>query len=285
MTLEPNPDKNTILRYLWRMKYFISLIFFCFPLSSIHAQQLLTPQAQALGGQSVHLTGTEALFGNPAGLAQLKSWTATAAFERRFLLADLNLMGAATALPTRSGTFSLAAQNFGFEEFRQQTLALGYGRKLSQRLLLGGQLDFYQTQIEEYGNSGLVSFNIGLQAIISEELTLGTQVINPAPVEVAAGENLPTVFRAGAAYRPSQNVMAAFELEKDVDFPLRVKAGFAYQAAEVLSLRVGFSSDPGQFHFGIGLNISENLIVDTAIRYHQTLGLTPSVGVTFNGNN
>ena len=264
------------------MRHLMAILLFSIGLlTAANAQQLLTAQAQGMGGQSVFLQGESALFGNPAGLATMENWAAMAAFERRFLLADLDLLGAAAALPTRSGSFGLLVQRFGFEEFVQQKFALGYGRKLARHLLLGGQVDFWQTQIDEYGSTGTLSFELGLQARISEELVLGTHLINPAPVELAEGEDLPTIVRAGAAYQPSKNVTAAFELEKDVDFPLRVKAGVEYRAAPILQLRAGFSSNPGVFHFGLGLHLPKGLRVDTAMRYHQTLGMTPTVGLGY----
>lgn len=208
---------------------------------------------------------------------------AFAAFERRFVLADLDLMAVAVALPTRSGTFGLGVQNFGFEEFRQQKIGLTYARPLSKMLYLGGQINYFNTRIPEYGSNGSLTFDLGLQAEISDELVLGAFIGNPAQLEFAEGENLPTVMKFGASYLPSKKVNVGFELEKDVDFPLRVRAGLEYQAAEPLTVRTGFSSDPGTFHFGLGLRLANGLVVDTAMRYHQTLGLTPSVGLRFEG--
>jgi hypothetical protein len=85
----------------------------------------------------------------------------------------------------------------------------------------------------------------------------------------------------GLAYMPSGKASFALELEKDVDFPLRLKGGVEYRPVEPLFLRAGFGNNPSMVHFGIGLAIGTALNVDLASSYHQTLGLSPSASVSY----
>ena len=78
--------------------------------------------------------------------------------------------------------------------------------------------------------------------------------------------------------------MTAIELEKDIDFPLRIRYGLEYQIKDKLYLRIGYSSRPSNFHLGFGIYINDQLMIDVGNKYDQTLGLTPSasIGYVFN---
>ena len=88
----------------------------------------------ALGGGGVAFTGLSSLGNNPAGLADLTTWGTSVQAEQRFLLADLQLLSAAGALPTASGNFGVQINYFGFEGYNEQKIGLSYGRKLFDQL-------------------------------------------------------------------------------------------------------------------------------------------------------
>lgn len=79
------------------------------------------------------------------------------------------------------------------------------------------------------------------------------------------------------------------DAEKDLDFPVAIRAGIEVWAIDILALRGGFttglSSDggaPARLSGGIGVR-SGMIRADITAEYHETLGLTPavSIGVEF----
>ena len=100
-------------------------------------------------------------------------------------------------------------------------------------------------------------------------------------VEVAAGEHLPTIFRLGLAYLPSERVMLTAEVEKDIDFPARTKVGVEYRLVEQVQLRTGIATNPVNVAFGMGYQFKNGLTFDLASVYHQWLGFTPTASLVF----
>lgn len=255
-------------------------LFFIFSSYCSFGQDLLTARSQALGGTATFAQNADAALANPAGLVGVENWFASASFERRYLLADLDFIGVAGGFSTASGSFGFAIEQFGFAEFKQQEISIGYGRKLSTKLSIGGKVKYHRIDINEYGSENAIGFELGLQARLSKELLIGTHLLNPIPTNRVSLDDFASIFRVGAAFIPTEKVMVGFELEKDIDFPVRVKAGVEYGATERFDIRAGFSSEMGQVHFGFGLDVSEQISIDTAIRYHQTLGMTPTFGLS-----
>lgn len=263
------------------MKTYFTLAVFLL-VANAHAQVFTQgAKSAAMGNVGAIFKDEQSLLGNQAGLGAMENFAVLVAAQRRFMLSELDAVAAGVALPTRSGTFGLLVQNFGYSEFRQQKIGLAYGRRLFENFYAGASFDYFQTRIPEYGSKGAVSVQIGLQAQLSKQLLLGAHVANPGKVEIAEGDRLPTIFNLGLAWTPSPKTSLAIEVEKDIDFPLRAKGGIEYQAAKPLYLRLGVASNPTTAHFGLGILIKESIKVDVASSYHQVLGFSPSVGVGY----
>lgn len=260
----------------------IFLLLFWAAAQTVAAQyQFQPPAAAGMGNATVAQTGMVGLYGNPAGLSSLENWGAMAFAERRFLLSELQIVSAGAALPTRSGNFGLVVQRFGFSAFHQQKLGLAYARKLGSGLAVGVLLDYFQTRIEEFGSRNTFTFEAGCQAAITPKLSIGAYVFSPAQVELADGENLPTIMRMGLAYRSSSKALLAVEVEKDIAHDYRIKGGFDYQLVDNVHLRAGFQTSPATFHFGFGYRIGQQFQADAAMSSHTNLGFSPSAGVTY----
>jgi hypothetical protein len=235
----------------------------------------------AMGNANVVFTDSYSLLGNQSGLAFTEKMSALVSVERRFMLSEIQSLAAGIALPTKSGCLGLTMQRFGFEGFRQQKLGLIYARKLFQNFSIGSEIDYFQTRIPDYGSKGLLSFEIGLMAKLGKQFLAGTHLSNPVKIEMAEGQSLPTIFKFGLAFLPSEKATAIMELEKDIDFPLRIKGGFEYCPVDVFCIRAGFSSNPSTIHIGMALRLNQTFRVDTSGSFHQPLGFSPAGTVIF----
>ncbi len=266
------------------MKQILHIFLFLNTIYSF-AQNSATFPAGARGAgmanASVTFTDIYSAFSNQAGLADLKQLTATAFAEQRFFVKELQALAAAAALPTHSGTFGITLHHFGFEGFNEQKFGIAYARQLLDGLSIGTQILLLNTSIPEYGNKMNLTFELGMITQLFPQLQLGAHVYSPVQIEFANGENLPTIFKIGIAYLPSEKLTCNLEVEKDIAFPARTKFGLEYQAAQQVQLRTGIATNPTTLAMGVGYRLNNGLALDVATSYHQWLGFTPTVGFLY----
>jgi hypothetical protein len=262
--------------------------------ASGHAQSLGPAghggRAQALGNASATLAGEVwAVANNPAGLASLTRPTAGLYFENRYLLPSLNLAAVAGALPlgevepaaaglparASRGVVAFEAQRFGGVLYNELRLGVAYGYQLGV-LHIGGRLDALQVSFQDLGSRRVLAASLGGQAdILPRRLTLGIHLYNLTQTRLFAyqDERVPTVLRAGLAYRPGQQVLLLAEAEKDVEREAGLKAGIEYHPAPAVALRLGYASLSQQASGGVGLRAGD-FQLDYAAGWHAALGLS-----------
>ena len=259
------------MRFLW----FISFMLL---LAQAQAQQLSRDvRGMGMGEAGVALTGGSALFANPAGMAKVRQTNFLAGANSRFELAELTSVWLGATLPLSHGTFGLRLEAFGFDTWKQQRAALSYARSLFHQVRLAVGFSYLQNSIAGYGRQGRVSGGFGLQADLKKDLTLGVAVDNPFLIHFAEGDYLPTRFNAGLAWRVSDRLLVATQLDKTLDYELRFRSGFEYAPIEKLQVRFGFATGPAEYSGGAGLELSKGMCLEMAATYHQVLGFSPAV--------
>ena len=224
---------------------------------------------------------------NPAAWASLDERRAALQVSQAFGLAELRLGALSAAAPTGVGTVALAARTYGFSERRETRVKLGLARSLalspSRRLDVGVAAGVETAVTEGYGSETAVLLDLGVQGAVLPGLRIGL-----------AGRNLLAIARddaadlrqsaatvpglsVGIAYRPSDRATVVLDADQD-DFGLSVRAGAEVFVVPALALRVGASSAPVRFTAGAGVRL-DRLRADLAVESHETLGLTPAVGV------
>ncbi len=245
----------------------------------------MPPQAGArgiaMGNSGVIFKDVYSLFSNQAGLAYLEEVYVVAFGERRFGTSGINGAAAGIAYPIANGTFGLQLQYFGIDLYNEQRVGLAYARKLMDNLSLGIQFDYLNTKITDYGNKGLLTFEIGMLAQVSKQLSLGLHLYSPMRVEIIDGENLPTLLKLGMGYQASKKVLVTIEAEKDIDFDLIIKGGVEYYLHPAVAIRIGAANNPTLVSFGTGFRLKDGISIDLASSYHQTLGFSPGFSMRY----
>ncbi len=254
-------------------------------------------RAQALGNASATLGGEVwAVANNAAGLGTLTRPTAGAYFENRYLIPSLNVAAvalavplgmaepAAAGLPARAsrGVVGLEAQRFGGVLYSEVRVGAAYGYQLGV-VRVGGRLDALQVSFQDLGSRRTAVASLGGQAdILPQRLTLGVYLYNLTQAKLAdyQDERVPTVLRAGLAYRPGKQVLLLAEAEKDVEREAGFKAGIEYLPAPAVALRLGYASLSQQSTAGVGLRAGEWQL-DYAAGWHQALGLSQYFSVSW----
>ena len=236
-----------------------------------------------LAHSSVTLSDVWSGHHNQAGLTGLTSTTAGIFYENRYLLPELSLKAGIVAVPLKNGAFGLSFSYFGFALYNESKVGLAYAQKIGNKVSAAVQLDYLNTRIAEgYGSKGLFAGEAGIQAHLTNNLTIGVHIFNPTRTKLAEynNERVPTIMRLGLDYKFSKKVFVSVETEKDAGHKAVFKAGLEYHVIEQLYLRTGISTNPGLNTFGFGLELKQ-FKIDFASSLHSVLGYSPQLSLTY----
>lgn len=237
----------------------------------------------SLSNASTTLSDVWSYHHNPAALASLKQLEIGLAYENRYLLREFQNQAFALAIPIRKGVFSVGGQFHGFELYRTQRIGLGYSLQLTEKMAAGVQMNYQGIRIDQYGNTGTVTGELGFLADISSQVKLGFSVYNLGRNEAIPGTNdrYSTFMRLGLGYQVSKQVLALIEAEKEIESRLRVKGAIEYQLSTPFFLRLGAAVNPVEISGGFGYHIKKTFKIDIGSAWHQQLGWSPHVSFSY----
>ena len=241
-------------------------------------------RSSGMANSSVSLSDVWSAQQNQAGLGFLHNYSAGVYYENRFLLKELSIRGAVVAVPVKGGTFGLCITNFGYTSYNENKYSLSFAKSFGNKLSAGIALDYLTTKIAEGdGTKGVFAAEFGFQAKPIKGLTIGFHIYNPTRTKLADyyNERIPTIIRLGADYNFSDVVLLAVETDKDISQKANFKAGIEYRVVKEFYLRIGIATNPTLSSFGFGLNL-KNIKIDISTSYHQVLGFSPQLGLTYN---
>lgn len=226
---------------------------------------------------SQHHTSAFSFLGNQAALASSSTLMAGIFSERRFMLQELSFYQVAATLPTRTGNFGLAGTYFGNTSNTETEIGLAYGRKLSDKVAIGGQFNYYTQRIPQYYSAGAISVEAGILLKVNEQVQAGFHIYNPNGSKLAkTGEKLPAMYTIGFGYEPSDRFLLSGEVLKIEDEKVNFKAIASYQFDKRLYTRVGINTAQNVYSIAGGVQLSSlSLEVMTAV--HPQLGITPGL--------
>jgi hypothetical protein len=173
-----------------------------------------------MGNASVALGGEVwALGNNVAGLGEINQTSVGFYAENRYFSSALNVGALAFAMPlggtvpgatataparAKAGVLGLEAQRFGGTLYNETRVGAGYGYRFGL-ISLGARVDALQVSIEGLGSRRVLLGSLGGQAeLVPNRLTFGVYLynLNQAKLAEYQNERVPTVLKAGLAYRP-----------------------------------------------------------------------------------
>ena len=201
--------------------------------------------------------------------------------EQRFLTNAVNSYNMVAVMPIQKyGVAGLNINYFGFGDYNEQKIGLIYARQLSKSFSLGLQLDYLSTRIPTYGQANSFTTELGFVYKMNKQLQLGAHAYNLVRTALPNGDRLPTIFKMGIAYLPSEKVSIYSELQKNINNPLDFKLGLEYRPVEKFYSRIGFNTAPFKMSGGFGF-VKNNLSIDAAVSYHQILGFSPALSLSY----
>lgn len=238
----------------------------------------------ALSHASVSFSDVWSAFHNQAGLSGVNNLSTGFFYESKFQIDELSLVSGSLVLPIPSGNFGFSFFQFGKGNFKENKFGLAFAKQLTNNFSAGIQIDYLSQVFPENSRAkGFVTFEGGIIYAASEALILGAHVFNPllGGIETLNGKHkVPAIYRLGGQYYFDKMVLAVFEVEKDTESPLLLKAGIEFQPVEKLALRFGVSGKPFRTTTGLGYTFGK-ITTDIGFSYHGNLGITPSVSLQF----
>ena len=242
------------------------------------ARQSLIPSYIKTGAYSNKQTDVFSFSENQAALTRIKTFSAGAFSERRFMIDELDFFSAALALPTHTGNFGLQLHHFGNSIYSETQGGLAYGKKLNDYLDVGVQFNYYTMHISGYGNAAAINFDAGLIFHFTEQLHGGIHVYNPTSSRLGKfnEEKLPAEYSIGLGYDASENFFISTEIEKIEDLALNVNTSLQYKFADRFFARCGIATATPLIFFGVGVTMKD-FRIDIAASIHPQLGVTPGL--------
>jgi len=236
----------------------------------------------SLGNASVAIADIWSAFNNQAGLARVRKTELGFSYENRFLVKELGCSALALVYPVKSGTFGFSAGYFGYPMYNEGKLALAYARVFGDHLCVGLQFDYNTVRIAEgYGNRRFITFEAGIIADITKELTVGAHIYNPVSSKLATScdERAPAIFSLGFSYALSGNITLLAETEKRISEKASFNSGLEYRIDDRFELRMGVSTGISLFSFGAGFETG-SFIISIGSSYNMILGYSPHASIS-----
>ncbi len=253
-----------------------------FDLSAQTVRQPLVSSYPGSGAYSKNAADAFSFIVNPAALANLKNGGAGVYSERRFLLNAFSQYTAVAGFQTNSGSFGLQADYFGYSNYNETQIGLGYARSLGSKVDVGAKFNYYNLRIPAYTSASTFHFEAGILLHLSEKLHAGFSVFNPVGGELnkSANEKIASVYRIGLGYEVSDRFFISAEMIKEENKNTGVNAVLQYELVKQFLLRAGINTVSKQPFAGVGLKFGQ-FRVDVATAYHPQLGISPAVMLLF----
>jgi hypothetical protein len=236
-----------------------------------------------MGNASIMLYDYWALYNNQAGLSDIKSPQMGVSYENNYMMWETGKQAFGFVLPTEFGNFFLATSRYGYSDYAENNIGIGYARNLGKYFSASIQFDYlFYSQAHNYGYKGAILLQTGIIAKPIKNMQIGFHIYNPAEVvlEDYNDKKVPTIVRFGISYLFNKQVLLSIESEKDIDNENRFKAGLQYEAIDNLFIRTGYLTSPNQFSLGLGY-VYKKLTTDIAFYTHESLPISSQISFKY----
>ncbi len=238
-----------------------------------------------MGGCSVVNMGLWGVSNNQASLGFLQNASLGIHYENRFNVSGLGYKAFAFAIPTNSGTFGLKINYLGYSNYNDLETGISYGKSFGKRFSVGIGLNYLRTYIaHDYGSKAIALAEIGILSEPIDNLFIGAHFYNITRAKYTStinNEAISSIFKLGAGYNFSDDAFLTAEIDKNINYPMVFRAGIEFSIVKKLMLRTGIATNSTLISLGMGYK-TKGLSIDIAFSYHQYLGYSPFITLSYN---
>lgn len=147
---------------------------------------------------------SSAVFFNPGGIAFLGGAQFQTLYTRLYNMDDLSYGVVNYVNPLgyngKLGAYSINMQSFGFELYKENTIALSYGTRVSKSTGLGFNLKFMGVDIDTVGTASTIGLDVGMLHMLTKKIKLGLFFSNISQPKIG-DEYLPRGITMGISYK------------------------------------------------------------------------------------
>ena len=240
------------------MRQVLIATVFIYSFSSAGAQSvepILGAQSSGMGNISSISGSAWSVFNNPAGLAKVEDLLIASTCEIKPALPAANRLGALITTPFQFGVLGGGFFRFGDDLYNEQMIRFAYSNKIGNTSL-GIRASYIQYHAEGYGTHGVIGIDFGGITKLTDQLFIGAwiQNLNQPKLDFKNEERTPIKLYATLGWSPSEKLIIATELEKDVQYDVLWKTGFQYSIHKKIIVRSGYNLNPNSFFAGLGFN-------------------------------
>jgi len=219
----------------------------------------------------------------PAQLTETQKLTLCLSYVNRYLLGEISDRGLSIIVPSSFGVAGLIYNQSGYDNFKENTLVLAYGKVLSEDLSAGIDLEYQEIKISDgYGSKRKLGYKASILCSLAENMKLGINIGNPWLNYLDENNDnlLISKFTLTIIYNLTNNVSFSIESEKRTGYPLNLKCGLIANKDRKFFFTSGFSAQPLCLSIGMGFKYQKFLIF-TSGSYHGYLGISPAISINY----
>ncbi len=264
------------------MKFSVSLAF-VFIAMYCHSQSLHEPLntiALQTGKYSNNQSNSFYFSGNPAILGFGTHRGAGVYHERRFLLSELSSFLATAVFSINGAGFGVIMNRYGSVLHNQTMVALAYGRRLTDRIAIGAQLNYITGKSQGFSPATTATATIGAVFRLSNNLSTGVAAKHIGTLKKDLNNKVAANYSVGFCYDVSSAVSLNMDIIIAVGQSLSATAGIIYRVIKNVELTAGITTGTSVPFVKCGF-IWKQLRLDVMVGYHMQLGITPGIAIQF----
>jgi len=175
---------------------------------------------------------------------------------------------------------------FGYDAYRENMFRLSVAKKLGEQWFSGVAVQYRWIQTELFEDiPQFLSTDIGILYNPVENMFIGLLIMNFPSFYITNGETDNKLFNSyslqtGFEWKIINSLLIAGTVERSECCQLTGSAGVEYILFKDFCFRTGLQFSPLLPTMGVGYQIS-HFIVNAAVVYHQSLGISSGLGVSF----
>lgn len=269
-------------KWYMRRPGFIIPVFFCAFLQAPAQVEWNEALLSATGSCFVSNPSCSPAGNNQAALGTTKNNRLAVHHVQAMMLANPAIVALDLQFPAGGGGVGSQLASYGIPGYRFSSLWLSYGLRLHEKLFGGLGLHFFSHTIsEKFLHNPGISFALGLQFRLSENLLIGSHVRNPLLWKKgeAMVASVPMMISVGFSYRFFSTALLNCELHF-LPGKMQLCQGLEIQAAGKLKLLAGMHTGPMTISGGIRAAF-KNWALIIALEHIYSTGLTPSSSLEY----
>ena len=235
----------------------------------------------SLAGAGTMFTGIESIYTNPAGLTTLENFGLDVSYDRRFNLNELATVSLAGAKKIGQNAIGLSVSRFGYSAYSESRAGLTYARKLFDKVSIGGSFHYLGYNIENFGTTSRFTFDVGLQSVINDKLSIGAYIFNPASVALTDDQDVPARMSIGLRYTASSKASVYLDISKTINRAPEFKFAVDYEVVEAFSLRGGANITHSSMHFGPVYQLKNGLAIFGGYSFDNRIGHSTGLSISY----